>query len=373
MSTSDLFNEIVPGNIQTLRPYQPGKPLEELERELGISGAIKLASNENPLGPSPKAKEAAIRAMAEANLYPDGGAYQLRRAVAEHNSVDPSELVFGSGCNEIIHMLVQAYCRPGIDEVLTHKYAFISYRLAALAHNAPFVEAGVTDKLGCDVDALIAAMSDKTRLIFLANPNNPTGAHVTTAQLERVMEAVPRGAILVVDEAYHEYAVSSEEPYPRSQSYRKSGGPMLVTLRTFSKIYGLAGLRVGYGIGDARIIDYVNRVRRPFNVTSVGQAAAAAALDDTDHVRHSASAARSGIAMLSKAAAGLGLTAYSSLGNFVLVDVGRDAATVYDALLRLGVIVRPMGPWGLPQCVRISVGTSEQTSRVAGALETVLS
>jgi len=368
---TERFSKLVPENVRTLRPYQPGKPLEELERELGISGAIKIASNENPMGPSPKAVEAARRAAADVHFYPDGGSYKLRRAVAERLSVEPDELVFGSGCNEIIHLIVHAFCRPGIDRVVTHKYAFISYKLAALAHNVPFTEAEVTSRLGCDVDALIAAISDDTRVVFLANPNNPTGAHLSKAQLERVMAAIPTTTLLVVDEAYHEYAVAGAD-YPNALDYRKTGGPLMIVLRTFSKIYGLAGMRVGYGVGNAGLIDFVNRVRRPFNVNSIAQEAALAALDDHEHVQRSAEAARSGISALSQALSGLGLNVYPSLGNFVLVDVNKDALEVYDALLRQGVIVRPMGAWGLPRCLRISVGTPEQTERVTAALCTVL-
>lgn len=369
---SDLFEEIVPEYIRKLRPYQPGKPIEELERVLGISGAIKIASNENPMGPSPLAVEAATRALAEAHFYPDGGCYKLRHVLAERIQVPPECLVFGAGCNEIIHMLILAFCKPGVDEVLTHKYAFISYRLAALAYHAPFVETEVTEDLKCDVDALIAAINPNTRVIFLANPNNPTGAHLTRPEFERVLEAVPEKTILVMDEAYHEYATVLADDYPRSQDYRSSGRPLLVTLRTFSKIYGLAGMRVGYGICDPRVADIVNRIRRPFNVTSIAQAAAIAALDDQEHVQRSRDAARSGIKELRAALEKMGLTAYPSVGNFVLADIQRGPGPVHQQLQAKGVIVRPMTAWGLGRHLRISVGTPEQTARVAKALKEVL-
>jgi histidinol-phosphate aminotransferase len=362
------FDALTPEHIRSLAAYQPGKPVEELERELGITGAIKIASNENPMGPSPLAMEAAARALQDAHLYPDGGAHALRRAVSEHLGVAPDELVFGAGSNELIYLIVNTFCRPGRDEVLTHKYAFLSYRLASQSMGVDFVATEVHDDLRCDIDALIAGMSERTKVVFLANPNNPTGAHLVKAELERVLEAMPEGAILVVDEAYHEYAAPQEPDYATSQDYRTDARPLVITLRTFSKIHGLAGLRVGYGIGDRRLIERINRVRRPFNCNSVAQAAAVAALADRAHLERSQQAAASGIAGISQAAEKLGLRAYPSLTNFVLVGVGRDANEVYDALLRQGVIVRPMGAWGLPEHLRISVGTPAETERVAAAL-----
>lgn len=372
---SDRVDDIVPANIASLVPYEPGKPIEEIERELGLSGVIKLASNENPVGPSRLAVAAAQAALAEAHLYPDTDVYRLRRKLAASLGVDPSELVFGAGSNELIHVIVRAFCRPRVDRVVSHRYAFPSYALAAHTHDAPFTEAAVTADLRCDVDALIAAMTDDTRIVFLANPNNPTGANLTTAEFERVRAAIPPRAILVVDEAYHEYASRMLADYPSSQRAWQAapGGPMLLTLRTFSKIYGMAGFQIGYAIGDRRLVAIVNRVRRPFNVSSVAQAAAIAALDDTDHVERSVDAARESIAELSAAATRLGLRPYPSATNFVLIDVGRESTAVYQALLHQGVIVRPMASWGLERCIRISVGTPAQTARAVAALATVLS
>lgn len=374
MIHSAFFTGLVPDNIETLAPYQPGKPVEELERELGITGAIKIASNENPMGPSPLAAEAAARAVREVHLYPDGAAHHLRAALSGRLGVRPEQLVFGAGSNELIYLLVGTFCRPGRDQLVTHRHAFISYRLAAMAHDVDFVAAEVTGDLRCDVDALIAAFTPRTKIVMLANPNNPTGAHLRRAELERLLAALPARALLVVDEAYHEYAtaVADADEYPRSQAYQGEDEPRLVTLRTFSKIYGLAGLRVGYGIGHPQVVDYINRLRRPFNVNSVAQAAALAALSDDGHVERSQRAAASGIEALGQAAGELGLRAYPSLCNFVLIDVDRPAAPVYDALLRHGVIVRPMGAWGLERHIRISVGTPEQTGRVAVALREVL-
>ncbi len=369
--SSKAISAVVPEHLLGVPAYEPGKPVEELEREFGIVKPIKVASNENPLGPSPLATVAAREAVPHANLYPEGGCYYLRTAVAERLHVDPAELIFGAGSNELISVLVTALCRPGLDEVVAHKYAFISYRLTAIARNVPFVETKVTSALGCDVDDLIAHFSDRTRIVFLANPNNPTGSYVDHAALERILGALPSSAVLVVDEAYHEYASRFATDYPNALDYRKQQS-RLICLRTFSKVYGLAGMRVGYGIGDRELVSVLNRVRRPFNVNSIAQAAALAALSDQEHVEASCALAKQSIVALDVGLSALGLQVYPSLGNFVLVDLKRDDADVYQKLLPLGVIVRPMRAWGLPQHVRISVGTQAQTQAVVAAMAKVL-
>ena len=370
-SLTASFEAIVPPHVLALKPYEPGKPVAELERELGIRDAVKVASNENPLGPSPRALSALAEAVDKIHFYPDGGCHSLRLALASHLHVDPNSVIIGAGCDELIHLVVRAFCRPGIDEVLTHRYAFISYKLAAAAHNVPCVETGVSPTLRCDVDQLIAGMSEKTRVVFVANPNNPTGAHLSASELARVIEATPPTAIAVVDEAYHEYATAADPEYPSSQVLHQ-GRPLLLTLRTFSKLYGLAALRVGYAVGDERVVGILNRIRGPFNVGTLAQVAAIAALQDVDHVRKSLDLANHSISSLRSAAHALGLTAYPSLGNFVLIDTRRDATAVYQALLRRGIIVRPMAAWGLPQHLRVSIGTTAQTSRVIEALGHVL-
>jgi histidinol-phosphate aminotransferase len=370
MSLEQILDEIVAGHIKSLPIYQPGKPVSELEREIGITGAIKLASNENPLGTSPRAMAAASAAISGIHEYPDGGAFALRRGLAARLGVGESELILGAGCNEIIHMVAHALCGPG-DEVVSHRYAFISYKLAALSQGATFVEAEVTDQLGCDVEALLAKVTDRTRVVFVANPNNPTGAHLGAAGVEALIDRLPERVLLVIDEAYYEYATAAGADYGVSLELRDRR-PMLLTLRTFSKIYGLAGLRVGYGVARPELAQIIERLRRPFNVNSVAQAAALAALDDAEHAVASAALARDGIASLRAAAESLGIRAYPSLGNFVLVDVDRDAAGVYQRMLAAGVIVRPLGVWGLPTCLRISVGTAEQVARATAALSAVL-
>jgi histidinol-phosphate aminotransferase len=369
--TRDAGPFYVPEHIAQLQPYQPGKPVEELERELGISGALKMASNENPLGPSPRAVEAARRALLESHLYPDGSCFALRRALAERLGVDIDEVVIGGGSNELIHLLVRTFCTPGRDQVVTHKHAFISYALAARTHAVEAIETPVTPDLRCDVDALCAALGPRTRLVFVANPNNPTGAHLTRAELEQILEAAPPHALVVMDEAYHEYASALSDDYAASQPYR-AARPAIVTLRTFSKIHGLAGMRVGYAVGDRRVAQRINQSRRPFNVSSVAQAAALAALDDDEHVARSCEAARIGVAELTRGLGELGLTVLPSLANFVLVDVGRDAQQVYTALLMCGVIARPMAAWGLPSHLRVSLAAPPQIARAIEAMAAAL-
>jgi histidinol-phosphate aminotransferase len=364
------MDDLVPPNIEALVPYEPGKPVEELERELGISGAIKLASNENAFGASPRALEAAHAALAQTHRYPDGGAYRLRLTLAEHTGLPMDQIVVGNGSSELIDLAVRVFCAPGRDEVLTHRYAFVSYRLVTQAHGVAFREVPLRADLSLDVDVLLAAVGERTKLVFLPNPNNPTGRHVPRADLERLIAGLPRRVVLVVDEAYHEYAAALPD-YALAEPYRRQH-PLLLSLRTFSKIYGLAGLRVGYGLADARVVGYLNRVRPAFNVGAAAQEAARAALADTAHLERSLRGNADGRAQLQAGLGRLGLHTTPSATNFVLVDVGRDAAPVYDSLLRRGVIVRPLRPQGLPRHLRISVGTRDENERALAALAAVL-
>ena len=359
--------ELVAPHIANIQPYKPGKPIEELERELGITGALKVASNENPAGPSPLALQAMANAATTMHAYPDGGCFALRSKLCAQLGIEPNQVIFGAGSNEIIYLIINTFCRPGIDEILTHKYAFITYRLAALTHNVSFVEADVTDDLACDVDALIELIGPNTRIVFLANPNNPTGAYVPRLGFERLLGALPAHTILVVDEAYHEYATTTPD-YPQSQHYQQSGAPHVITLRTFSKIYGLAGLRIGYAIGSASHIGFIERIRRPFNANSLAQAAAFAALDDTAHIENSRNLASTALRDMGDRLGEHNIRTYPSLGNFLLVDVGRPSDTIYHALLAAGVIVRPMGAWGLPTHLRVSAGRAEHSARIAQAI-----
>jgi len=358
---------LVPEHIEKLIPYVPGKPVEEVERELGIAGAVKLASNENPLGPSPRALEAARGAAAQVNRYPDGGGYLLRGRLAERLGVSPEQIVLGSGSSEVVDVLVRTFCRPGPDgdEVLTHKHAFFMYKISAQAAGVAYREAPVHDDLRCDVDALAAAVTDKTKLIFLPNPNNPTGAYVTRAELERLLGKLPQRVMLVMDEAYFEYARALPD-YPVGEDYR-GGRRLLVTLRTFSKAYGLAGMRIGYGIADREVIDYLNRVRLVFNVPSIAQEAARAALDDEEHVLRSVRLNEAGRAQLTEGLQKLGFRVYPTAANFVLVDVERDGETVFQTLLRKGVIVRPLQAAGLMRHLRVSIGTAAENAKALAA------
>ena len=365
-----MTESLVPQNIESIVPYEPGKPIEEVERELGIHGAIKLASNENPLGPSPLGTEAARAALAGANRYPDGGAYRLRRAIAGHVGRTMEEIIVGSGSSELIDLAVRVFCRPGEDEVLTHRYAFVSYRIVSQAHGVGFKQVELRPDYSVDVDALAGAIGPRTRLVFLPNPNNPTGRPVPRADFERFLERLPPGVFLVVDQAYFEYAEGGDD-YPDAAAYRERH-PLIITLRTFSKIYGLAALRIGYGIADPKLVGYLNRVRLTFNVSTAGQEAARAALGDVEYVARSRRTNVEGLVQLEAGLANLPVQTVPTATNFILVDLDRDAAPVYERLLRLGVIIRPLRPQGLPRHVRISIGTREENDRLLAALGEVL-
>ncbi len=360
-----IFEKLVPPNIAHLAPYQPGKPVEELERELGIKGAIKMASNENPLGPSPRGMEAARAAIGEAHRYPDGGGFKLRAKLAAQRGVKPEQIVLGAGSNELIELMIRVFCRPGGEhEVLSHAHAFVMYKVSCQAAGVTYREAPVGADLGCDVDALADAINPRTRIVFLPNPNNPTGLYIARPAFERLLARMPPEVIFVVDEAYFEYAHGVAD-YPDAEAYRTPDRPLLVSLRTFSKAYGLAALRVGYGIADPHIVDYLNRVRLPFNVPMPAQAAALAALDDVEHVERSRALNAAGMTQLGEGFTRLGLHVTPSVGNFVLVNVGEghEAAKIYGDLLRKGVIVRPLAGYGLPRHLRVSIGTAEENAR----------
>jgi histidinol-phosphate aminotransferase len=358
----------VPRHVQNLDVYQPGKPIEELERELGISGAIKVASNENPLGPSPKALAALPGALASLHLYPDAGGFALRRAIAKKYEVEIGQLALGNGSNDLLYQLALATCE-GTDEVLSHQYAFLSYRLASQVIGKTFVAAKVTSELACDVDALIAAITPRTKLVVLGSPNNPTGSVITRANMQRVLDALPERALLVIDEAYAEYAAQWPEVDHADGVSLFRTSKRVVVLRTFSKIYGLAGLRVGFAIADPSVVDVLGRVCRTFHVSSLAQVGAIAALDDIDHVAASAKHARACIEKLQRE---VKARVYPSLANFALIDCGKPSGPIYDALLRKGVIVRPMAAWGLPNHIRVSVARESEMPRVIATLNEVI-
>ncbi|MEO8705809.1 MAG: histidinol-phosphate transaminase [Kofleriaceae bacterium] len=363
-----MTEDFVPPHVRNLDVYQPGKPIEELERELKISGAIKVASNENPLGPSPRALAALPAALAQLHLYPDAGGFALRRGLAAHYSLDLPQLALGNGSNDLLYQLVLATCEPS-DEVLSHEFAFLSYRLAAQVAGRVFV-AAKTRELACDVDALIAAITPRTKLVVVGSPNNPTGSIISKAGMARIIAALPARALLVIDEAYAEYAAAWPEIDHADGLACLRTDKRVVVLRTFSKIYGLAGLRVGFAAADPGVIDVLNRVGRTFHVSSLAQVGALAALEDSDHVAASAAQARAAIERLVREVRGGRV--YPSLANFVLIDCGKPSTPIYDQLLRRGVIVRPMAAWGLPNHLRVSVAREQDMPRVIATLTEVL-
>jgi histidinol-phosphate aminotransferase len=361
----------VPPHVAILDVYQPGKPVEEVERELGITGAIKVASNENPLGPSPRALAAIPGALAELHRYPDPGGVALRRALAARVGCDLGQIALGNGSNDLLYQLVLATCEM-TDEVLSHQFAFLSYRLAAQVVGRPFIAAPATPELACDVDALIAAFTPRTKLVVVGTPNNPTGSVITRAEIDRLIAALPARALLVIDEAYTDYAALWPEVDHADGLAARRGDPRVIVLRTFSKIYGLAGLRLGFAVADRAVIDVLGRVGRTFAVNSLAIVGALAALDDTEHVARGARLARQALERYAAEVRGPGVRIYPSLANFVLLDCGRPSTPIYERLLRLGVIVRPMAAWGLPDHLRVSVARDEDMPRVIAALNDVL-
>ncbi|HEX9146044.1 MAG TPA: histidinol-phosphate transaminase [Candidatus Binatia bacterium] len=356
----------VPEYIRKLVPYAPGKPIEEVEREYGIAKSIKLASNENPLGPSPKALEAIREKLAQLHLYPDGDCFYLKAGLAKKLNVSSEQLILGNGSNEVIELAVRTFMRPG-DEAVMARQAFVVYQLVIQAAGG-VGRATPLRNFTHDLDAIGEAVTSKTRIVFLANPNNPTGTIYRRAEWEHFLERIPPDVLLVVDEAYFEYVEDSE--YPDSLLYQGKGRPLL-TLRTFSKLYGLAGLRIGYGIAAKEIIDLMQRVRQPFNVNAPAQWAALAALDDSDHVRRTLETNRSGMEYLRKEIAALGLEQVPSWANFILVRVG-NGNDVFQQLLAQGVIVRPMGVYDFPEYVRVTVGAMAENRRFVEALKKVI-
>lgn len=353
--------------IETIHPYQGGKPIDEVQREFGIDDIIKLASNENPLGPSPLAKEAIKRVATKVNLYPDGNAYYFKNELAEHLGVAPNYLIFGNGSNDVLQIVGETYISPG-DEVIYSESAFVVYMVVSKICGAKSV---VTPRRGYahDLDAMADAITDATKVIFIANPNNPTGTMVTKDETERLMARVPDDVLVVFDEAYYEYV---ERPdYPQTLPYVEEGRNVIIT-RTFSKIYGLAGLRIGYGIAKPETIEMMNRVRQPFNCNLIAQAAGRAALNDVNHVRRSLKLNAAGKVYLYERLARFGLEYVETEGNFILVQLGRPGQEVADALMRKGVIVRPMTAYGFPDAVRVTIGTSDENKRFIAALQEVL-
>jgi histidinol-phosphate aminotransferase len=365
--------DLVAAPVRALQPYVPGKPISELEREYGVHDIVKLASNENPLGPGPRARAAMSSALGEIGLYPDGNGFDLKRRLAEHHGVDPSCLTLGNGSNDVLVLLAEAFLTPATEAVYS-EYCFAVYPIVvqasgAVARMAPALPPNDPMPLGHDLEAIARLVTPRTRLVFLANPNNPTGTWIESDRLQSFLRALPGSTLAVVDEAYFQYSRDTDCP---DTTFWLQELPNLVVLRTFSKAYGLAGLRVGYAISQPQIAETLNRLRQPFNVNSVALAAAAAALDDPEHVRKAVELNRAALAELRGGAQKLGLRALPSAGNFLLVDLGRPAGPVFEGLLRQGVIARPVSNYGLPNHLRITTGTLEQTRRAIEALASIL-
>jgi histidinol-phosphate aminotransferase len=350
-------------HIASLVPYVPGKPIEELKRELGITQIVKVASNENPLGPSPKALAVLGEASKTLHRYPDGGAHSLRAALGQRWKVSPDQVVLGNGSDEIIGLLVRAFLAPG-DEAVMADQTFVVYKLEVTAAHGTPVVVPLRDWRH-DVSAMADAISARTRLLFICNPNNPTGTMVNAAEVDALMARIPDDVIVVFDEAYYEYVRSCS--FPDSLAWVKAGRNTIV-LRTFSKIYGLAGLRIGYGITTKEIAGYVNRVRPPFNTNSLAQQAALAALEDEDHVTRSRALNEQEMSVVRSGLESLGLNPIPSEANFIYVDVGKDGRAVFEALLRQGVIVRHLDG----QMLRITIGLPEENRQVLESLRNVL-
>jgi histidinol-phosphate aminotransferase len=355
-------------NLDNLPVYQPGRPIEEVARELGMDfdAVIKLASNENPLGPSPKAVAAMEKAVRQVHLYPDGNAFYLKNRLADKLEVEPGNLILGNGSNEIIEFISHALLGPG-DEIVVSQYCFAIYPIVAKMMGAEVISVPAKDH-GHDLPAMLAAITPKTRAVFVANPNNPTGTLAPREAVVQLVNEIPDDVLLVMDEAYVEFLSSPVDLLPL---IRRGDKPNLLLMRTFSKIFGLAGLRIGYGIGDPEFIGALEKIRQPFNANAVAQAGALAALEDNDHLAATRSNNEAGLNYLDNELRRMGINHVPSSANFVLLEVG-DGGKVFADLQAKGVITRPMAGYQLPKWVRVSVGTPEENTRFVETLKEVL-
>jgi histidinol-phosphate aminotransferase len=352
--------ERVKRHVAELRPYEPGKPIETLERELGVRDSIKLASNENPLGPSPKAVEAIRAAAAGVHRYPDGASFRLREKLAAALGTAPDTLVFGCGADEILELVAKAFLGPG-DEAVFAWPSFAMYPIVVQGMGARAVRVPLDADLVHDLPALAEAVTPRTNVVIVCNPNNPTGTSVGAAAFDRFVEELPEDVVLVVDEAYCEFATRKDFPDALGWVARR---PATAVVRTFSKLHGLAGARVGYAVAGRELAGYLERARHPFNLNLLAEAAAVAALDDHEHVERTRAVVHEGIRFLAKELTSLGLEVWPTDANFLLVRAGAGA---YDRLLREGVIVRPLTGFGLPEHLRVTIGTKEENERLVAA------
>lgn len=374
MADDSRFSALAAPGVRGLHPYLPGKPVEELERESGVSDTLKLASNENPLGPPAGALEAIRDAGATLNLYPDGAGHALKLRLAERHGVAPEQITLGNGSNDVLVLLAETFLTPELEAVYD-QHAFVVYALAVQAAGATARVAAslpATDPaqpLGHDPKAIVAGCGPRTRLVYIANPNNPTGTWLDESAVRGLLEQLPPDALLVLDEAYAEYL--TEDAYPDGVAL-VAQYPNLVVTRTFSKAFALAGLRIGYAVSHPGVAELMNRVRQPFNTNTLAQAAALAALDDDGFIARSRALNAEGRQQLTAGLRAVGLGVPPSVGNFVLADLGHPVQPVYEALLQAGIIVRPVGNYGLPNHLRITVGLPEQNARLLAALPSCL-
>jgi len=364
MPRSPIY-EILPTWSSRIRPYPPGKPIEEVERELGRT-AIKLASNENPLGPSPKAQEAVQKFLQHIHYYPDGGGYYLRRKLAEIHGLSMDQVILGAGSTDLIELVAKTFLTGG-DAAITSESAFYMYRLAIEDMGAGLVLTPMRE-MTFDLPAIAHAVTQRTKVIYLGNPNNPTGTMFTADELDKLLDALPPRILVVLDEAYYEYVQRPD--YSRSLDHVRAGRNILV-LRTFSKVHGLAGIRLGCGMGHPELIECLNRIRSPFNASSVAQAAGMAALDDHEHVARSVESNRREMKFLTEELTLEGVRYTPAVGNFLLIDTGRDCEEDFMRLLHAGVIVRPMKLYGFPTSLRVTVGTHHDNEIFLEALHRV--
>lgn len=361
------YRDLANSYISTLTPYQPGKPIEELERELGITSAIKLASNENALGPSPKAIAAAQAALLHSHVYPDGGCYALKETLSKHLHVQPDQLTIGNGSENILELVTKAYLAPG-DSAVISEFAFLTIPILVQSYGGKIIRVPAKE-YGHDIANMIAAIEPETRIIFIVNPNNPTGTYISHDELKKCLESIPANIIVVLDEAYNEYIQQAD--YPDTLRLLADFPNMVVT-RTFSKIYGLAALRLGYSVSSKELADVLNRARLPFNVNSLAMIAAREALLDREHLHRTIDMNIQGMLQLEEGFKKMVVDYIPSLGNFITIDIKKNAVDLYQQLLKLGVIVRPLASYNLPSHLRVTIGTYEQNERFLKALQAVM-
>lgn len=362
------YHSLARSGVQALMPYQPGKPIEELQRELGLTGIVKLASNENPLGLSAKVKKVLIENLNELTRYPDGAAFELKQALSHKLDVSPEQLTLGNGSNDVLDLIGQVFLDRDASAIYS-EHAFVVYPMMVQCLGAKAIKVPAKD-FGHDLDAMLAAIEESTKVIFIANPNNPTGTWLGHAELETFLTKVPEHIIVVLDEAYAEY-IAADIDYASGLTLLAQYPNVIVT-RTFSKAYGLAGLRIGYSVSSAQVADLINRVREPFNVNTLAQMAAVAVLSDDDYLAESIAVNNSGRKQIETALIELGLDFIPAQGNFITFDTKTDAAKIYQKLLQKGVIVRPIAPYGLPQHLRVSIGLASENTAFITALKKVI-